>query len=642
MKGSKLFVLFFVVCAVGLVVLMSSQPVYGQQVWTGYSYTFTKADWANWTDPANQDRITSQTWITRQDYEGIFNIAMEGGYSYPPSPANTEWAYGSATDWASLTFQPWADWLGWWPRYNILHRPAVLHLINEDIYLDIKFVSWTCCANGGGFTYVRATGPPRVWTGLSYTFTKPDYADWTDPLYQDRITRNVAITRRDVEGVFNRAWEVGFGGWTSGPVNTEWASGSAADWASLTFEKWVEWLDYWPCYNIVGQPAVLHLIHEDVYIDIEFTSWTCSAMGGGFSYERATEGVPGEKIWTGPPITFTKSDYADWTQPSNQDRITPYTWLTRQDQEGLFNFRMTDEYHQYLSPWDTEWAYGSAANWASLTFQPWRDWHGGDPLGYWGGPGIVGQDAVVHLISDNIYLDIKFLSWTSGGMMGMGGGGFSYIRAAPSFEVTASPDVARVQWFMGLLGTATYDVTVSSIGSYSGTVNLSAAGFPLGYRRHYFHPTDVVTVPAGGSQTVQLVVEVTRGTPVGDYPLTIIGDDGISTDSDGVIMEVRRPSPFRGPLTTKEGVPTAFELAQNYPNPFNPETSIDFGLPQDGQVRLAVYNMLGQEVEVLVNEEVPAGYYTVSWDAAGLPTGVYFCRIEANNFTETRRMVLIK
>jgi hypothetical protein len=105
---------------------------------------------------------------------------------------------------------------------------------------------------------------------------------------------------------------------------------------------------------------------------------------------------------------------------------------------------------------------------------------------------------------------------------------------------------------------------------------------------------------------------------------------------------VRQPSPFRGPLTAKAGVPAEFELAQNYPNPFNPETSIDFGLPEDGQVRLAVYNMLGQEVEVLLDEEVPAGYYTVSWDATGLPSGVYFYRIQARDFAETRRMVLMK
>ncbi|MGA1842713.1 MAG: hypothetical protein ACMUIU_19015 [bacterium] len=126
-------------------------------------------------------------------------------------------------------------------------------------------------------------------------------------------------------------------------------------------------------------------------------------------------------VWTGPKITFTKADFADWTQEANQDRITENVWITRADSEGIYNIKTEFTYSHYSSPADTEWAYGSAANWQSLTFQDWEHWHGNNP------PITVGQNAVLHLISDDIYIDIKFLSWTSGGA----GGGFSYERSTP-------------------------------------------------------------------------------------------------------------------------------------------------------------------------------------------------------------------
>ena len=209
--------------------------------------------------------------------------------------------------------------------------------------------------------------------------------------------------------------------------------------------------------------------------------------------------------------------------------------------------------------------------------------------------------------------------------------------------VVADPDVARVRWFMGLMGTATYDVTVNFPYCFTRAVKLSVTGLPPGTRRYYFYPNHVIPTPAGGSATVRLAVEVTRGTPVGDYVLTIVGDDGSNTHTYDVTMQVRRPPIIRGPMVTKEGVvPEEYVLVQNYPNPFNPETSIEFGLPETGDVTVTVYNTLGQEVAVLVDEELDGGFYTVSWDAAGLPTGVYFYRIVAGTFNETRRMVYMK
>lgn len=89
-------------------------------------------------------------------------------------------------------------------------------------------------------------------------------------------------------------------------------------------------------------------------------------------------------------------------------------------------------------------------------------------------------------------------------------------------------------------------------------------------------------------------------------------------------------------------IPDQIELSQNYPNPFNAKTSIEYALPFESHVRIVIYNLLGQSIETLVDQDQAAGHYQVLWDAADAPTGVYFYRIEAAEFTATRKMLLAK
>lgn len=90
------------------------------------------------------------------------------------------------------------------------------------------------------------------------------------------------------------------------------------------------------------------------------------------------------------------------------------------------------------------------------------------------------------------------------------------------------------------------------------------------------------------------------------------------------------------------GAPDKYELAQNFPNPFNPNTSIRFTLPETGNVKLTVFNLLGQEVATLVNGVKEAGTHIINFDAEGLNSGVYIYRIESGSFNEVRKMTLIK
>lgn len=85
-----------------------------------------------------------------------------------------------------------------------------------------------------------------------------------------------------------------------------------------------------------------------------------------------------------------------------------------------------------------------------------------------------------------------------------------------------------------------------------------------------------------------------------------------------------------------------FHLSQNYPNPFNPTTKISFSIPQSSFVKLNVYNILGQNVETLVNQNMTTGSYEVEWNAANYPSGVYFYKFETENFSEIKKMILKK
>ena len=89
-------------------------------------------------------------------------------------------------------------------------------------------------------------------------------------------------------------------------------------------------------------------------------------------------------------------------------------------------------------------------------------------------------------------------------------------------------------------------------------------------------------------------------------------------------------------------IPKLFELSQNYPNPFNPSTNISFSLPSKSFVSLKVFDLLGRQVASIVSEELPLGNYSRQWNAANMPSGVYFYRLEVGSFTETKKLILLR
>ena len=133
-------------------------------------------------------------------------------------------------------------------------------------------------------------------------------------------------------------------------------------------------------------------------------------------------------VWDGPTISFTKSNYANPLLAENQDRLTANVWITRGTSQGLFNANTESRFTHFLSPAGTEWANGSLENYASLSYTDWNHWaRGVNPSP----PATVGVPAVLHLIADDIYLSVKFTSWTAGSFPFSQGGGFSYLRSTP-------------------------------------------------------------------------------------------------------------------------------------------------------------------------------------------------------------------
>lgn len=129
--------------------------------------------------------------------------------------------------------------------------------------------------------------------------------------------------------------------------------------------------------------------------------------------------------------------------------------------------------------------------------------------------------------------------------------------------------------------------------------------------------------------------------PNGNWILSIYDSAGGDVGSLNAWCLVVTYSNILGVTTTIE-IPNRYYLNQNYPNPFNPSTTIKYGLPKTSMVKITMYDLLGREVDVLVNEMKTAGTYDAKFDGTNMASGVYFYRIEAGDFIDTKKMLLIK
>jgi len=152
------------------------------------------------------------------------------------------------------------------------------------------------------------------------------------------------------------------------------------------------------------------------------------------------------------------------------------------------------------------------------------------------------------------------------------------------------------------------------------------------------HPLSSTTIPAGAASW-----SVSSGT-VFSYPVAIAGTYDYRCDfhfAFGMVGSFDASTPT-GVISNRSELPLDPSLQQSYPNPFNPTTTIQFSIPEATHVTLRVFDVLGQEIVTLVNEKREAGRYDVEYNASGLSSGAYFYRLQAGDFVQTKRLILLK
>ncbi len=189
---------------------------------------------------------------------------------------------------------------------------------------------------------------------------------------------------------------------------------------------------------------------------------------------------------------------------------------------------------------------------------------------------------------------------------------------------------------LGTAGTLAFDLTAATNGTY----RMRVFGYNPGSTAAALEIKEGSTVLASASLPAKAD---STGSDVlsGGFSLTAGSHSLVLTGANASIDYIQLVSEVVGAVEPG-GLPNAFALEQNYPNPFNPATTINFSLGKATNVKLVVFNLLGQQVSTLINEKLPAGAHTAVFKANNMATGVYFYRLEAGSFVDVKKMLLLK
>ncbi len=179
------------------------------------------------------------------------------------------------------------------------------------------------------------------------------------------------------------------------------------------------------------------------------------------------------------------------------------------------------------------------------------------------------------------------------------------------------------------------------------TVDTASNVYVTGYSTNPATADDYQTIKYNSSGVQQWEIKYTNSGSPGssDRAVSIYADNSgnvYAAGSSALDYAVVKYSPLVGVHQFQNEIPDNFSLKQNYPNPFNPNTNIEFSISKTGVVKLTVYDAAGRLVEELLNKELSAGNYKFSFNAGKLSSGAYFCKLEAEGFTQTKSMLLVK
>jgi len=652
--------------------------------WTANSFGgphfFAKENYANWSWPVNQDRIADSVWLTRDREEGLFNAAKESYYEEygDNGPVGTEWAPMPTIKAVAEDYGTWQDNAHPY-RGGGIGKVVSLHLIEEDLYFDVVFHSWTSGDDegGGGFSYTRTQVNP------SWLVASPDSAKTVGGGKTD------LVVKFDPKG-----------------LNDGDYFGSITLRSNDPFKPLVEL----PVHLLIGTVE-----NPSIVVEPDSISAVWSSIAGVYDTTyvvKITNTGFSQLDWSiDMPVYFDKKPFADWTLPANQDSISPSCILTRANSKAIFNIAQETSYTT-PSPIGTKWAYGLTADLAPEDYQNWVTAVNSDPQA------MIGQNISLYVIQEDLYFDVVFHSYSGGNT----GGGMSYTRIpaqpAPTKRgtpqyITVSPGSGSVEAGEFQEVQITFDPAMLPLGEYNAPIviasndqNVPAVIIPTKFLVDRNEPpTDFALLSPADEDVIALtfsnagdtlfftweesfdvngdeitydlllsevllpLAAVSQQMP-GDNSLFITynnlmtvmvatGLPGISgTWSIAAISNGDTTLAVNGPnnltidasavgIDEESLLPESFALHQNYPNPFNPTTAIRYDLPNQSQVMIAIYDVTGRKIRTLVSKQEEPGYRSVIWNGhndAGsqVGTGLYIYTIRAGNYFKTRKMLLVK
>jgi len=271
--------------------LTGSVP-WSEDIWIGDEVYFVKKNYGS-----EVDQIDTDLFITRGPNQGIYNKALETGYSENESPEGTEWNTDGWSDLSNVTTRTYADWQAMvYPPNSIVGRELIMHDTNNDKYYTIKFLSWQSGGEGGAFSYIR-----RQINTAAY-FRKLPNGDQVD-----QIDVGLSITR-GVDGIiYNPAAGESNADNDVSPLNTLWNGDGWNNLQNLQSRQWLSFYYIMGSANVgkrvLGREWIMWDTTNNEYYAIEFTSWQPGNNGGGFSYIRRK-------------IDKARISFSDVTQPS--------------------------------------------------------------------------------------------------------------------------------------------------------------------------------------------------------------------------------------------------------------------------------------------------------------------------------------